>query len=51
MVEMPVDQVVHVCTDRESHKVVPKGRTRPHVVFRELATRPGKVQQTFYPYP
>ena len=49
MVEMPVDQVVHVCTDRESRKVVPKGRTRPHVVFRELATRPGKVQSALNP--
>ena len=49
MVEMPVDRVVHVCTDRESRKVVPKGRTRPHVVFRELATRPGKVHSALNP--
>ena len=43
MEEMPVESVLLAFSDRETRKPMPKGKTRPHVLFRELSMRPGKV--------
>ena len=43
MEEMPVTSVGLAFSDRESRKPIPKGKTKPHVLTRELSMRPGKV--------